>query len=91
MAVAEVEFSPWNSNPSLKKHALSAVEGRGRGDFQESRNSKNLWVPAFTGITAGRMLIYFANFSSATLIPFFGPAWFFDAGTSLDPTLVTDR
>jgi hypothetical protein len=27
------EFSPWASHPSLEKHALSRVEGRGRGDF----------------------------------------------------------
>jgi hypothetical protein len=26
-------FSPVSSNPSLEKHALSVVEGRGRGDF----------------------------------------------------------
>jgi hypothetical protein len=32
------EFSPWDSNPSLEKHALSLVEGRGREDIQgESR------------------------------------------------------
>jgi hypothetical protein len=28
------EFSRKNLNPSLKKHALSTVEGRGRGDFE---------------------------------------------------------
>jgi hypothetical protein len=27
------EFFPVRSNPSLEKHALSVVEGRGRGDF----------------------------------------------------------
>ena len=27
------DFSPWDSNPSLEKHAVSLVEGRGRGDF----------------------------------------------------------
>jgi hypothetical protein len=39
------EFSPWDFNPSLEKHALSRVEGRGRGDF--GRNAAGIMKQNF--------------------------------------------
>jgi hypothetical protein len=41
------EFSPSGLNPSLEKHAPSAVEGRRRGDFWAERGGNylaNFWV-----------------------------------------------
>ena len=41
----EVSFQ--DSNPSLEKHALSVVEGRGRGDFGRREGGNyvaNFWV-----------------------------------------------
>ena len=67
MAVAEVEFSPWNSNPSLKKHALSAVEGRGKGRFSRIQEFQKPLGTRFHGYDGGSHVDLFCKFPSATL------------------------
>jgi hypothetical protein len=34
---------------------------------QNPEKSKNIWIPAFTGMTGGASLIYFAHLGSRTL------------------------
>ena len=41
----------WASNPSLEKHALSQVEGRGRGDFCQLTDLSDSKAPTRIGQT----------------------------------------